>query len=376
MNVGSQNTTIKVRSLQTMQGDVSVYLFFMPSAELHKIADIARMERGAKGKLEGFQRKEIRDHVNAIAVYLDKEEVLFPNAIILALSPEVKFKQSRGPALETTYNHAQAGQLEIPIRPEGERVAWIVDGQQRTLALKKSKNGSLPVPVVAFEARSIEMQREQFILVNRAKPLPQRLIDELLPETSGILLPRDLSTRKLPSALCDVLNTSKDSPFYGLIRRVSQNKDEGRVIIDTAIISMIKRSLSNPNGALATFRTPGERIGDSAKMGTLLKDYWSAVKEVFPKAWGKDPEESRLMHSAGIIAMGDLMDRIAARATSRRGYKAFFSEELARIAKHCAWTHGAWPKINREWDEIENTNKDIKLLSQILVQLYAERSIQ
>ena len=57
MNVGSQNTTIKVRSLQTMQGDVSVYLFFMPSAELHKIADIARMERGAKGKLEGFQRK-------------------------------------------------------------------------------------------------------------------------------------------------------------------------------------------------------------------------------------------------------------------------------------------------------------------------------
>lgn len=374
--MGTKNAQIKVRALQTLQGNVPVYLLFLPGAELHKIADIARVERSSKGKLEGFQRKEIRDHVNAIAVYLDKGSVLFPNAIILALSPEVKFRQSRGPALEATHNHAYAGQLEIPVRPEGERAAWIVDGQQRSLALRKSKNVSLPVPVVAFETNSIETQREQFILVNRAKPLSQRLIDELLPETSGILLPRDLNARKLPSALCDVLNRSKDSPFYGLIRRSSQNKDAKPIVIDTAVIDMIKRSLNSPNGALAIFRTLGEQHGDATKMATLLKDYWSAVREVFPSAWGKDPQESRLMHSAGIIAMGDLMDRIAARAPVQSGLKGFFSQELARVAKHCSWTHGVWPKINRRWDEIENTNKDIKLLSQVLVQLYAERSVQ
>lgn len=367
---------IKVRALKTMQGDTPVYLLFMPGTELHTIADITRMERGTKGKLEGFQRREIRDHVNEIAAYLDKDEVLFPNAIILALSPEVRFKQSRGPSLEATYNHAVAGQLEIPVRPEGQRVAWIVDGQQRSLALKKSKNGSLPVPVVAFEARSIETQREQFILVNRAKPLPQRLIDELLPETSGILLPRDLSTRKLPSALCDALNQSKDSPFYRLIRRSSQKVSDGQVVIDTAVISMIKRSLGNPNGALAAFQTPGAPFGDSTKMSVLLKDYWGAVKQVFSDAWGRDPEESRLMHSAGIAAMGELMDRMAARATSKRGLKAYFIEELRRIAKYCAWTHGSWPKINRAWDQIENTNRDIKLLSKTLVQLYAERTVR
>ncbi len=371
-----KSTQIKVRALQTKQGDVPIYLLFMPGSELHKIADIARMERGVKGKLEGFQRREIRDHVNAIAAYLDKDHVLFPNAIILALSSEVKFKQSRGPALEGTYDDAHAGQLEIPIRPEGERVAWIVDGQQRSLALKKSKNGTLPVPVVAFETGSIETQREQFILVNRAKPLPQRLIDELLPETSGIMLPRDLGMRKLPSKLCDVLNQSKDSPFYGLIRRSSQLKGDTGVVIDTAVISMIKRSLNNPNGALATFRVPGEQRGDAEKMAALLKDYWSAVKEVFPSAWGKDPEESRLMHSTGIVAMGDLMDRIAARASSQRGLKTFFVEELARIGKHCAWTRGSWSKIDKEWHEIQHTNRDIKVLSQVLVQLYAERSIQ
>jgi DGQHR domain-containing protein len=368
--------SIKVRALQTTQGKVPIYSLFMPGAELHKIADIARVERNGEGKLEGFQRREIRDHVNEIAAYLDKQNVLFPNAIILALSPDVKFKQSRGPALDATFNDVVAGQLEIPVRPEGERVAWIVDGQQRTIALKKSRAGSLPVPVVAFETASIETLREQFILVNRARPLPQGLIDELLPETSGILLPRDLSTRRLPSALCNALDQSKSSPFFGLIKRSSQKTKDGRVVIDTAVINMIKRSLANPTGALALYQDPGAPSGDSNKMARLLIEYWSAVKDVFPKAWGKDPSESRLMHSAGIVAMGDLMDRMTARAPSNRGLKLFFVRELTRIAKHCAWTDGVWPKINRRWNEIEYTTRDVKLLSQVLVQLYAERSAQ
>ena len=38
--------------------------------------------------------------------------------------------------------------------------------------------------------------------------------------------------------------------------------------------------------------------------------YWTAVKKVFPDAWGKPPEKSRLMHGAGVRAMGRLMDRI------------------------------------------------------------------
>ena len=45
--------------------------------------------------------------------------------------------------------------------------------------------------------------------------------------------------------------------------------------------------------------------------------YWSAVRDTFPEAWGKPPTESRLMHSAGIRAMGALMDQIMLRADSR-----------------------------------------------------------
>ena len=51
----------------------------------------------------------------------------------------------------------------------------------------------------ALSPTALIVQREQFILVNKAKPLPTRLINELLPETGGIVLPRDLSARKVPS---------------------------------------------------------------------------------------------------------------------------------------------------------------------------------
>jgi DGQHR domain-containing protein len=75
-------------------------------------------------------------------------------------------------------------------------VAWIVDGQQRSLALAKADNPDIAVPVIGFVSDSLAIRREQFILVNKAKPLPTRLINELLPETGDILLPRDLQCPK------------------------------------------------------------------------------------------------------------------------------------------------------------------------------------
>jgi DGQHR domain-containing protein len=349
---------------------------FVRGADILNVADLDRIRRTEKGGLEGFQRKEIRQHVNDIAQYLDNGGSLFPNAIILALEPGLTFTQSRGPKAKDSLEGVSLGRLELPIREEGDRAAWIVDGQQRVLAIRKSNASNLVVPVVAFEAPSLDVQREQFILVNRARPLPKRLIDELLPETHGVLLPRDLTARQLPSHLCNALNTHAASPFRGMLRRVSQPGQAEHVVTDSALLSMIRRSLNNPNGALAGLKSLGDQSSDANAMLQLLIDFWSAVKQVFPGAWGKPPSESRLMHSAGISAMGELMDRIVARADNGAGLNGFFVQELGRIEKDCAWTHGRWPGIERSWDSFQNTHKDIKTLSQVLVQIYAQRSRQ
>ena len=314
MKKQSEQNEIVVRALRTFQGNqIEVFAFFIFGSDITRIADITRISRDEGDELKGFQRSEIKSHVKSIVDYLNTPASLFPNAIILALGKDVEFRQSRGPNPENLVEVAQSGNLTIPVFPEGRRIAWIVDGQQRSLALAQAKNSRIPVPVIAFISPNIDTQREQFILVNKAKPLPTRLINELLPEVDA-LLPRDLATRKIPSELCNLLNLDQKSPFYKLIRRESTSQNEQGVVVDTAIIDSIKRNLRPPMGALSQYK--GSINSDPDAMYKTLLMYWSAVRDTFTDAWGKPPTESRLMHSAGIKAMGALMDQIMLRADS------------------------------------------------------------
>lgn len=370
---------IVLRALHTKQGEgLDVYSFFIRGADIVRVADISRIGRDENDSLRGFQRPEIKSHVKGIVDYLNQGAVLFPNAIILALSPEVHFAASRGTRPTGDEGLAQSGTLTIPVYEEGKRVSWIVDGQQRSLALAQADNQDIAVPVVGFVCDRLDVQREQFILVNKAKPLPTRLINELLPETSGVLLPRELSVRKVPAELCGLLNRDPASPFFQLIKRPSDGaSSEKAVITDSAVIAMIRNSISNPLGALATYRlTNNGREGvDAENMYRLLVTFWSGVKAVFPEAWGRDPRHSRLMHSAGILAMGVLMDRIYARIASVDDVKAV-QRELRRVAPACRWTRGTWESLGVDWNEIQNTTRDIRRLQTTLVQAYIAGSAE
>jgi DGQHR domain-containing protein len=365
------NKAVFVRALRTRQGKVEVYSFFLPGGDVTRIAGISRIERDKDDNLRGFQRKEIRTHVRSIIQYLNQGKVLFPNAITLAFSPDVKFKQSRGPTPETLTDIAQAGLLRIPVRETGPRVGWIVDGQQRSLALANSKNEKLPVPVVAFVSDDLQVQREQFILMNKARPLPSRLINELLPETGSVLLPRELASRKVPSEICGLLNRDSKSPFHGLIKRLSDAEKGKAVITDTAIIKMIRNSINSPLGALSPFKAAGDESLDLNSMYRTLVIFWKAVRDVFPSAWGLPPTKSRLMHSAGIEAMGILMDRMLARHAGKSDESHAIKADLQRIASHCCWTGGTWETMGLEWNEVQNTPKHIRTLADTLIRLYA-----
>lgn len=359
-----------VRALKSQQGKVDIFSFFIPGEMIHEFADISRIHREEDYKLAGFQRKEIVRHVDSIIEYLEGDSPLFPNSIILALSEDVTFKQARGKNPAGVVNSSQIGTLYIPVNEAGSRVAWIVDGQQRSLALAKANRKGLPVPVVAFIAPELELQRQQFILVNKAKPLPAQLINELLPEVD-IRLPRDLALRKIPSELCNLLNKDPESPFYRMIRRASTRKEDKStsVVTDTALIEVIKRSLNSPVGALSQFKAFGQGSNDIDGMYKVLKQYWQAVREIFPDAWGKAPTRSRLMHSAGIQAMGTLMDRVMTRVQYSDKPEQILTNSLKAIACECAWTSGSWPDLGLRWNEVQNVPRHIKALSEQLVKL-------
>lgn len=375
MTRSNQANPIVIRAVRTRQGnEIDVFAFFLPGPRVLEVADIARVHREQDGgPLHGFQRPEIRAHVKQIADFLDQGPALFPNAIILALSPEVEFRASRGPTPEGLLDIAQAGTLTVPVRPEGRRAAWIVDGQQRSLALARTKNRDVIVPVIGFVSADIETHREQFILVNKAKPLPARLINELLPETSAFL-PRDLSVRRMPSELVNWLNGRPGSPFRGIIRRMSDGDESKGVVIDSALVTIIRNSLTSPLGALSPHKGGGGAPPDLEAMYQQLVAFWQAAREAFPEAWGLPPTRSRLMHSAGIQAMGYLMDRMVARTQGTGDPHKVILAALRSIRSRCAWTEGSWEGLGFAWDEIQSVPRHIRDLADLLIRLDYEGS--
>jgi len=134
-----------VRALKINQTDkYEVYSFFLEARDILDIADISRVQRDREGKLIGLQRNEVKKHVIEITKYLDGDDVLFPNAITLAINEKVHFTKIRGPKINSD-RYSTAGTLEIPIMDNGFKPAWIVDGQQRAIALSKCNKPNLPI---------------------------------------------------------------------------------------------------------------------------------------------------------------------------------------------------------------------------------------
>jgi len=356
----------------TQRGGKVIYLLSLKASELLSIAGISRVTRDDVGKLIGYQRAEVRRHVKEIADYLSTENMLLAHPIILSFSSEVRFVSSRGQ--KSSDGLASAGMLEIPLpRKESEKPAWIVDGQQRAFAIQSLKDKEFAVPICAFVADNLDMQRDQFLRINNSKPLPRGLVTELLPEVESPLPPK-LALKKIPSALCDLLNKENGSPFKGLIKRPSTqgNRSTTEVITDTVIIKMIEESLTNPSGCLFPYRNIATGEYDQQAIWSVLTTFWSAVKQVFPEAWGKSPNTSRLMHGVGIRSLGKLMDRIMASINpSDENAQALVVKELRLIAPVCRWTNGVWEELDGlKWDEILTTNRHYSLLYNFLIRQY------
>src|SRR6266542_3752021 len=354
----------------TQTAEFPLYLFSLTAAEILHIADISRVARDQSGELIGYQRPEVRRHIQEIIDYLNSDQVIFPNPIILALSSAARFTQSRG---RVSDGFATTGILEIPLPAvEEPKPGWIVDGQQRALALAQTTRRDFPVPVNAFIADSVDIQRDQFLRINNTRPLPRGLVTELLPTVKTPLPPR-LSLRQTPSALCDLLNRDPASPFRGLIRRASSRADDRKnaIVADASIVNMLQESLTSPAGCLFPYRNMTSGETDFDGLWTALLLYWTAVRDTFPDAWGKPATRSRLMHGAGIRAMGRLMDRVLATVNSRQSHAAEqVRADLARIAPHCRWTRGTWEGLGLRWNEIQNVPRHINELSNFLVRTY------
>ena len=371
MVAGKPGQELRLPALQVRQGPNRVlYSFAVDGKQLPRFSTVSRIHRDPNTGVQGYQRPEVLSHIAAIRKYIESEHPMIPNAIVVAFDKRVQFEPS-GPS----DGYAQAGVLVIPLDPQWpdeDKPGWVVDGQQRCAAIREARVDAFPICVTAFITDSDAEQRSQFILVNSTKPLPKGLIHELLPSTVGAL-PAALQLRRFPATLLERLNYDDDSPLDRLIQ--TPTTPHG-VIKDNSILRMLENSLSD--GALYQFRHAGTERGDAESMLTLLKDFWVAVRNTFPNAWAQPSRRSRLMHGVGIISMGFLMDAITERyAHLRVPTIEDFEYDLYEIAGLCHWTDGTWRfdiEHQRKWNDLQNTPRDVQLLTNYLTNEYRART--
>jgi DGQHR domain-containing protein len=358
---------LRLPALEVTQAPrVTMYLLAVDGKRLGQFTTVARARRGGPGdQLLGYQRPWIHRHIEQIRSYLDSPGALLPNALTVAFDDRVRFEPLDTPA---PVSYARFGVLLIPAcdgLAEHERPGWLVDGQQRAEAIARTARSSLPVAVAAFIDADPARQREQFLRVNATRPLPRSLLHELLPHTAGPL-PAALERRRLPAVLAERLNYDPASPLHLMIRTVT-NPDG--VITDTSILRALDNSIGF--GALVPYSGPAEPGPDLAGMLKTIGHFWAAVRDVFPSAWGLPPRKSRLMHGAGVVTLGFLMDAIATGREWPPPSVQIFTDGLRLIAPLCRWTGGTW-EFGRGWNHIQNTGQDARLLSDYLTSRYLD----
>jgi len=366
---------LRLPAIEVRQGPKrTLYSFAVDGKMLSEFTTISRVRRPEASTIEGYQRPKVLSHIGDIRDYLEAEDPMIPNAVVVAFDRRVRFEpaasvRTRGP------KYTRIGSLVIPVDPklaDADRPGWIVDGQQRIAAIRAAQIESFPICVVAFITGDEQEQREQFILVNSTKPLPKGLIYELLPTTRAKLPPL-LNRRRFPALVLDRLNHDPESPLHGLIRTPTVGTG---LIKDNSVLKMLENSLTD--GVLYRFRgDDGEAKADLHSMLQVLHSFWRAASHVFKDAWAISPRRSRLMHGAGIVSIGFVMDAIADRYR-RSGIPDVeqFRRDLEPLREVCRWTDGYWdfgPGVQRKWNEIQNTPRDIQMLANYLLVQYKSR---
>jgi hypothetical protein len=169
-----------------------------------------------------------------------------------------------------------------------------------------------------------------------------------------------LSDRTIAADLTARLN---HDPVSSLRGQINQHTNPSGIISDTAVQKVILNSLSD--GAL---RQLAGRLQALDRCSRLLSDFYEAVQYVFADAWAyHTPRTSRLVHGAGIVAMGYVMEELH-RHGAETGDE--FRRGLGSLVGRTAWTAGEWDfgdGDRRHWKAIQNTSRDIVTLAQHLV---------
>lgn len=333
----------------------TVFAFCARANDVLSFATIDRIGRREDGTLKGFQRPQVAAHIKEIRAYLEHDDAILPNSIVVAFT--------RGITI-STHGHTAT----IHIDDSDGAAGFVVDGQQRLSALAGLPDKDFEVFVSGILCESEDELRKQFILINNTRPLPKPLIYELLPTVHG--LPHRLSSRADAAALVERLNFDEGSSLRGQIK---QHTNPTGVLQDTVMQKLIMASFSD--GALRELSRGEDGL---ERCFNLISNFFGAVQEVYPDAWvGHKPRTSRLVHGVGLMAMGYVMEHLHAAHGAFEGED--FYRALRSLREVSAWTNGTWrfgEGNQRPWNSLQFVPRDYMELSQHLLSYLKHQTFQ
>ena len=91
---GKKIKTLNLPAIEVLQGNRKLYSFAVDGKLLHDFCTISRVSRHDGEDLSGYQRPEVVSHIGQIRDYLESENPVLPNAIVVAFNDKVSFKPS------------------------------------------------------------------------------------------------------------------------------------------------------------------------------------------------------------------------------------------------------------------------------------------
>ena len=364
------------------------------------IRTFARIDRLDAVAGTGNQREEIIKHVRAIAKGMADGKPV-PNSILLVFNeaifvvdptPEEETQIPKSHVLcryltpdWTMVNHPTAPgrlcqeirsvELDIPHRNaafDEEKVALLVDGQQRTAALAlvdidENPNFQLCVnATVGDDSRAKLVFQVANSTVKISTEFSRALVATVDDDTPGYIPSEKLIARAVKLLSID----DKSSPFHNITKHPGHRITNAPIAYNTLFM------------VVSIFDSSGLDFKDDSKLlAECVKKAFNLVKKVWGTAWGIAPRDSKLMHGAGLRAISAvLIDLIEANHRNHNfdwNHVSVWQEtenSLKRLASRVLWTADAMKGTKQQKDvyqnEIsprQNTNQDIEKLTRFLL---------
>lgn len=333
---------IKTQAFRIAQPTKKGQAIYVTSLEVGDLIDETQFKidfwdpKKKESKGQGYQRLPSGLRAVQIARYIQEDsQALFPSMVLINSREPLIFTQER-------VSPRQSGELVLNNFP-----MWIVDGQHRIagfryaiekLGLKDWKKVEIPVIILSNFGREEEIS--QFYLLNTtqkrvATDLAQRLISDIVrgkPKEYESLVSKGKDWELRALKVTDLLNEKDGSIWKGSIRLPNSEKKASYIVNQNSFVKSLQPIFKD--GLLSSIR-------DADRGYEIIKNYWIAVKKIFPDAF-RVPREYVIQKTPGIFSLHALAHRILIRGGEGKTSEKDFMSVLEEVFPEKKYTSDFW----------------------------------